>query len=1106
MTGRLPIGRCATVSQIPQPMKNHTPHRAGRMYSAFAATLALGSTTLLAAPTAADSFLTGGSNYTALTNLIGQGPVATGFTGTWLEAYGGAQSPTVVSSGLSYTDAATHALATAGGAASYTTGGFGRAGRLLSAPYGDATAGDVYFSFLIQLDAVELGKYRGVEFHSGGFDDNSNRKIQVVTGEPNANPFDNSRFTIRLFNNNADGFAGDLGEGNTNVNLVVGKITFSTTGGADEISVWLNPSDITSEVASGAAVFTKAGFDIQIDRASIARFNDTNGVTADEIRFGATWADVLPILGTGDTDGDGLDDSVETDTGIYVGATNTGTDPLDPDTDGDFLTDGAEVNTHFTNPNLDDTDGGGVNDATELSLGTNPVTGNAGDDLATNGNTALLGFDFFDYANGGIDGNAGFEGQVFDFDNRTDNDAFLGHTKAVAPWSTTFGSFVDCTRLITQNSSATRNLNGNATGGTALSRIANEAGSNAKVLYIKTKMTRSSGSTFSGMAFLNGSTEAAFAGVPGTLDFGGDRNFGVVASGNSSFLGGTVPDAGTTYTLVAKLDTVAATVQLWVNPNLAGAETVADVEDTFATPNNAIVTSIRLSSGGTGRVYWDDLAVATTWAGLSQAVPADVDTDTLRDSWENVYGDLTAGITSDTDTLTNFQEQTRGTNPLLGDSDGDILKDDVETDTGIFVSASNTGTDPCDNDSDDDGLADNVETGSTLYVSPTNTGSNPNNPDSDGDTENDGQEVDQGSNPNDANSNSVTLGIVVINGIKDAIYGPALAVQTVQTQFGDANPGGGSELNAAYARIKDGKLYLMLTGNLQDNFNKLEVFIDSASGGQNVISNSVTEGGDNPDIDGNAFTRLAGLTFDAGFTADYQLIIRRGGDKFDLDIVKLGPGGNATSYQSIFGSLGEGSGTTGTGVNATPIKVAFNNSNTAGVTGGDQAADPVAAAAVTTGVELCIALADLGSPTGSLKIAAMINSDSHTYMSNQVLGGLTAPQGNLGGDGTGTFTGTVSGVNYANLAGDQFFTVTVPVASNLRITSVQIVSGGGNIEFVVEGLTSGAGYLVGESTTLLSFTNMPSEAFNATGPTQTVTIPITPGSQPKRFFRVSEAP
>lgn len=51
-----------------------------------------------------------------------------------------------------------------------------------------------------------------------------------------------------------------------------------------------------------------------------------------------------------DTDGDGLPDWVETNTGVYRSPTDTGTDPNNPDTDGDGVLDGDEVPAG-TNPN-----------------------------------------------------------------------------------------------------------------------------------------------------------------------------------------------------------------------------------------------------------------------------------------------------------------------------------------------------------------------------------------------------------------------------------------------------------------------------------------------------------------------------------------------------------------------------------------------------------------------------------------------------------------------------------------------------------------------------------------------------------------------------------
>ena len=57
--------------------------------------------------------------------------------------------------------------------------------------------------------------------------------------------------------------------------------------------------------------------------------------------------------------------SVETDTGKFVSGSDTGTDPDNPDTDGDGLNDGDELNQFNTDPTLPDTDGDGLNDGEE---------------------------------------------------------------------------------------------------------------------------------------------------------------------------------------------------------------------------------------------------------------------------------------------------------------------------------------------------------------------------------------------------------------------------------------------------------------------------------------------------------------------------------------------------------------------------------------------------------------------------------------------------------------------------------------------------------------------------------------------------------------------
>lgn len=278
---------------------------------------------------------------------------------------------------------------------------------------------------------------------------------------------------------------------------------------------------------------------------------------------------------------------------------------------------------------------------------------------------------------------------------------------------------------------------------------------------------------------------------------------------------------------------------------------------------------------------------------------------------------------------------------------------------------------------------------------------------------------------------SLAIAAPTLDGVRDLSYGSAVAVQTVETGFGD----NASELNAAYAHIEGGTLYLMLTGNLENNFNKLNIFIDAHAGGQNVLQNDGNFGGNNPENDGWA-VKHAGMTFDAGFEADYVLILRNGfsGDaRFDIDYAVVGGGlGNYQSAGDVFGGS-----FTGSNAAALPngIGVAFNNSNVGGIGGNiGAAADSVAALAVTTGIELAIPLAAIGSPAGAIKISPMINGSNHDFLSNQFLGGLPVGTGNLGGDGTGVFTGSLSGINLNNFAGDQYFVV-VPEPTSLALLS-----------------------------------------------------------------------
>jgi hypothetical protein len=82
-----------------------------------------------------------------------------------------------------------------------------------------------------------------------------------------------------------------------------------------------------------------------------------------------------------DSDDDGLPDSVETNTGVYVDESDTGTGPYNPDTDGDGLTDLDEVYSYPTDPNDPDGDGDGLSDGDEVNVYlTDPLDTDTDDD------------------------------------------------------------------------------------------------------------------------------------------------------------------------------------------------------------------------------------------------------------------------------------------------------------------------------------------------------------------------------------------------------------------------------------------------------------------------------------------------------------------------------------------------------------------------------------------------------------------------------------------------------------------------------------------------------------------------------------------------------
>jgi hypothetical protein len=275
----------------------------------------------------------------------------------------------------------------------------------------------------------------------------------------------------------------------------------------------------------------------------------------------------------------------------------------------------------------------------------------------------------------------------------------------------------------------------------------------------------------------------------------------------------------------------------------------------------------------------------------------------------------------------------------------------------------------------------------------------------------------------------------VVDGSLDAGYGAALVTQTTQTSLGDASQGlvdfaFGSELDAGYGTVADGVLHLFLSGNLMfqergmepgHRYDEVDVYIDSESGGQNVLR------ADNPAV-GSTYHPLnqrAGLRFDADFAPDhwFNSALNSAGSNlsapYALKVCSATlPAGSGGTGGFLGQSSPGGPGTLTGGTNPSGVAAAIDNRNVAGVGAGCAAASGAGAA---TGIELAIPLAAIGSPTGCVRVCAVVISYWDGSVSNQVLGPLPAGTCALGLPST---------VDFSLISGDQSFSVcpeSVPV-------------------------------------------------------------------------------
>lgn len=128
----------------------------------------------------------------------------------------------------------------------------------------------------------------------------------------------------------------------TTASIRLGLIVLACLGGGAAIAAPVaNGASLSSALTEPAALASRAAFAGRQAALHVLGDHGTNSkVLADGVFLGGFEADPSCSI---DSDGDDLPDCVETNTGVFVDITDTGTDPFVADTDGDALGDGDEV-------------------------------------------------------------------------------------------------------------------------------------------------------------------------------------------------------------------------------------------------------------------------------------------------------------------------------------------------------------------------------------------------------------------------------------------------------------------------------------------------------------------------------------------------------------------------------------------------------------------------------------------------------------------------------------------------------------------------------------------------------------------------------------------
>jgi hypothetical protein len=257
----------------------------------------------------------------------------------------------------------------------------------------------------------------------------------------------------------------------------------------------------------------------------------------------------------------------------------------------------------------------------------------------TSASAEIIGVEQFDYPDGAIAGkNAG---TFWDYQNRNTPAPGPRHTGTFSDWNAVSGApAVKAGHLVTNSTSAKREYNGPGEGPGG--NIETDEGYGAINNFSNGTISFQYHVVYHRVTFTTGAT------LPSTLevtssDLGTDRVvFGVPTANDPHFgirdnpsglttLSSTVTlQANTTYTLVTKLDYIAGTASLYLNPdpdlNATESSQTPVVTRVFTTDNWSTAVIFGSGSGGSD-VAWNNVVAATTWDDLGTVVTTAVDED-----------------------------------------------------------------------------------------------------------------------------------------------------------------------------------------------------------------------------------------------------------------------------------------------------------------------------------------------------------------------------------------------------------------------------------------------------------------------------------------------